>query len=215
MLHQIPNMLFTSQKNDNSKSKVTNITAERTRELHDAAVDCIIRDGLPFGIFRYTGMAQFLQTAVSGYIGPHRKTVRQKIAAIYSSYTAELRSILSKIDHLALTCDLWRSSQRVHYISLTGHLFTNAYDTVPIVLGCRRIIGRHLSTNIERYITFELNRLNIKSDQIVSITTDNGSDMKKATSTLKFGNRISCMGHNLNLVVKYGLCLWKKPNPKQ
>ncbi|CAF1217916.1 unnamed protein product [Adineta steineri] len=70
----------------------------------------------------------------------------------------------------ALTSDLRRSSQRVHYISLTGHIFTNTYETVPAVLGCLRIIGRNVSTNIERYITFELNRLQIKPEQIISIT---------------------------------------------
>ncbi|CAF4765705.1 unnamed protein product, partial [Rotaria sp. Silwood2] len=134
------------------------------------------------------------------YVGPHRKTVRKRIAALYSSYTSKIRVVLSKIDFIALTCDLWRSSKRVYYISLTGHIFTSQYETVPLVLGCRRVIGRHLSTTIERYIEFELSRLRIKPEQIVSITTDNGPEMKKATSTLKFGNRISCMAHNLNLV---------------
>ncbi|CAF3642681.1 unnamed protein product [Rotaria sp. Silwood1] len=162
------------------------VSPERKRELHTAAVNCILRDGLALGVFRQPGMSQFLQIAVPGYAGPNGKTVRQKIAAIYSSYTTKLRSVLSKVDFFALTCDLWRSSKRVHYISLTGHVFTNKYKTVSIVLGCHRVIGRHLSTTIERYIEFELKRLNIKQEQLVSITTDNGSDMKKATSTLKF-----------------------------
>ncbi|CAF4922896.1 unnamed protein product, partial [Rotaria sp. Silwood1] len=167
------------------------VSPERKRELHTAAVNCILRDGLALGVFRQPGMSQFLQIAVPGYAGPNGKTVRQKIAAIYSSYTTKLRSVLSKVDFFALTCDLWRSSKRVHYISLTGHVFTNKYKTVSIVLGCHRVIGRHLSTTIERYIEFELKRLNIKQEQLVSITTDNGSDMKKATSTLKFGDDTS------------------------
>ncbi|CAF4746859.1 unnamed protein product, partial [Rotaria magnacalcarata] len=198
---------------DDSNVQVLLVSPERKRELHTAAVNCILRDGLAFGVFRQPGMSQFLQIAVPGYVGPNRKIVRQKIAQIYSSYTNRLRSVLSKVDFIALTCDLWRSSKRVHYISLTGHVFTDKYETIPIVLGCRRVIGRHSSTTIERYIEFELKRLNIKQEQLVSITTDNGSDIKKATSTLKFGNRISCMAHNLSLVVKHGLCLWKQPNP--
>ena len=160
-------------------------------------------------------MTQLLQVAVPGYIGLNRKTVRKKVAALYSSYTTKLRSVLSKIDFIALTCDLWRNSKRIYFISLTGHVFNNEYESISIVLGCRRAIGRHLSTTIENYITFELRRLNIKPEQIVSITTDNGSEMKKATSTLKFGNHISCMGHDLSLVVKHGLCLWKEPNPDE
>ncbi|CAF3741681.1 unnamed protein product [Rotaria sp. Silwood1] len=189
-VHQVPNVLYASQTNDGSNVQVPipGISPERKLELHTAAVDCILRDGLAFGVFRQPGMRRFLQKAVPGYAGPNRKTVRQKIAKIYSSYTTKLRSVLSKVDFIALTCDLWRSSKRVHYISLTGHVFNTKYETVPIVLGCRRIIGRHLSTTIERYIEFELKRLNIKQEQLVSITTDNGSEMKKATSTLKFEN---------------------------
>ena len=114
-----------------------------------------------------------------------------------------------------MTCDLWRSPQRTNYISLTGHVFTKQYESVPIVLGCRRIIGRHLSTTIESYIEYELKRLNIRPKQIISITTDNGSDLKKATFSFKFGDRISCMGHNLNSVVKNGLCLWTEPNSNE
>ena len=214
-LHQVPNILYTSQMSDDPKLQAPIISPERKRVLHAAAVDCILRDGLPFGLFRRPGMSKFLQTAVPGYVGPHRTTIRQKIAAIYSSYTIKLRSVLANIDFLALTCDLWRSSKRVYFISLTGHLFTKTYESVPIVLGCRRVVGRHLSSIIQRYITFELNRLNIKQEQIISITTDNGSEMKKATSTFKFGNPMSCMAHNLNLVVKHGLCLWKEPKPDE
>ncbi|CAF1422044.1 unnamed protein product [Adineta steineri] len=85
--------------------------------------------------------------------------------------TSERRQELHDGLPFALTSDLRRSSQRVHYISLTGHIFTNTYETVPAVLGCLRIIDRNVSTNIERYITFDLNRLQIKPEQITSITT--------------------------------------------
>ena len=160
-------------------------------------------------------MAAFLEIAVPGYIGPDRRTVRRHIAALYSWYSTKLRSVLRKVVSLALTCDLWRSSQRVYYLSLTGHFFTDDFENLSIVLNCRRIIGRHTATTIERYIKFELDRLNIKPEQIISITTDNGSDVKKATSTFQFGERISCMAHNINLVVKKGLCLWTEPNPSE
>lgn len=192
-----------------------NISPERIRELHEAAISCIIRDGHSFGLFRQPGMSQFLATAVPGYRRPHRKTVKRNISSLYSLYTKKLRSFLSKVNFIALTTDLWRSSKRTYFNSLTGHVFTDAYESVPIVLGCRRIIGRHLSSTIERYLCFELNRLGITPDKIVSITTDNGSDVKKVTSSVKFGNRISCMAHNLNLVVKQGVRLWTKPNPKE
>lgn len=158
-------------------------------------------------------MSQFLSTALPGYKGPHRKTVRRRIAALYSLYTAKLRLLLPKVGLLALTSDLWKNSRHVHFISLTAHVFTKSYEHIPIVLGCRHVVGRHLATTIERYIKYELDRLGIKQEQIVSITTDNGSNMKKARSTHKFGSPIGCMAHNFNLVVNKGLCLWIEPKP--
>jgi hypothetical protein len=86
---------------------------------------------------------------------------------------------------------------------------------MSIVIECRRIIGQHLAASIERYIKYELNRLGIQKEQVISITTDNGSNMKLATSSLKFGERISCMAHNLSLVIKKGLCLWIEPKPDE
>ncbi|CAF1064128.1 unnamed protein product [Didymodactylos carnosus] len=43
-----------------------------------------------------------------------------------------------------------------------------------------------------------------------SITTDNGSNIKSTTEDGRFGTRIACYGHSINLVVSQGLCLWKK-----
>ena len=208
-------MLFKSQIVDGSRSEVKTISTERKRELHDAAINCIVRDGLPFNTFRLPGMSQFLSTAVPGYKGPHRKTVRKRIAVLYSTYTAKLRSILPHVGPIALTSDLWRSSRRQHFISLTAHIFTETFKTIPVIIGCRRLIGQHLGVTIERYIQYELNRVGIKNEQIVSITTDNGSNMKKATASLKFGSNYSCIAHMLNSVVKKGLCLWKAPKANE
>lgn len=206
------NVLFKSQINNVSKvNETTTISTDRKKELIDAAVNCVVEDGLPFNIFRRSGMSNFLATAVPGFVGPHRKTVRKRIAALYSSHMNKLRSLLTQLDFIALTTDMWKSSRQVHYISLTAHVFNHKFEAVPIVLTCRHVIGQHLSTSITRYIKYELHRLGIQPHQVISITTDNGSNIKKATSTREFGQPISCAAHNLNLVVKKGLCLWKEP----
>ncbi len=214
-VHQIPNVLFKSQINTNSKSDTTPISSERKEELYAAAVNCVVEDGLPFNVFRRPGMSKFLSTLMGGFRGPHRKTVRKRIGILYSLYRVKLRSVLSEIGVLALTTDLWKSKRNIHFISLIAHAFTHDYQHIPIVLGCRRIIGSHVATAIEKYIVYELNRLDIKPHQVISITTDNGSNIKKATASQQFGKRISCMVHNFNLVVKKGVCLWAEPNPKQ
>jgi hypothetical protein len=73
--HQVPNVLYASQMNDDSNVQVPVISPERKYELHNAAVNCILRDGLAFRVFRQPGMSQFLQVAVPEYVGPNRKIV--------------------------------------------------------------------------------------------------------------------------------------------
>ncbi len=57
-----------------------------------------------------------------------------------------------------------------------------------------------MSDRLERFISSELNKLKI-NHLIRAITTDNANDIKKATKS-KFGKRISCFCHNLNLILK-------------
>ena len=56
--HQIRHVLFASQLNHDSKVEIPIVLPERKRELHTAAVNCILTDGLPFGVFRQPGMSR-------------------------------------------------------------------------------------------------------------------------------------------------------------
>ena len=210
----MPNMLFPSQTQKTSCPKSI-VTMERRKELHASAVNCIVRDGLPFDIFRRSGMSDFLNSMVPGYRGPHRKTVRNQIGRMYSTHTQNLCQFFSEIDVVALTSDIWKNSRQIYFISLTAHTFSKNFENISIVVGCRRLIGPHQSSSIEQYINYEINRLGIKREQIISIITDNGSNIKKATSSLQYGFRVSCMGHNLNLVVNRRLALWHEPKENQ
>ena len=191
------------------------MSLERRRLLQAAIIECIIQDGRAFNDFERQGMRNFLSLALPGFSPPHRTTIRRRLAVLYAKYRQSLREVLPTIRWIALTTDIWKSPRRVHYICITGHVFTDDFETVPVVLGFRRLIGQHLAKNISSYIEYELNQLNIDSACLSAITTDNGADVKAATSTSKFGQRISCFAHNMHLLVSNGLCLWRKPDPKK
>jgi hypothetical protein len=47
-------------------TKSKEIKSERKRELHEAALECIIMDGRSFGDFRRAGMSKFLDVICPG-----------------------------------------------------------------------------------------------------------------------------------------------------
>ena len=59
------------------------------------------------------------------------------------------------------------------------HVLNDDSECVPIVIGCCHLIGRLVASDLSRYIKYELDRVGILNDQIVSITTDNGSAILK------------------------------------
>jgi hypothetical protein len=190
------------------------IPIERRRQLHKAIFDCVVRDGRPFDDFNKPGMRSFLAIAIPNYTPPHRTTVRHDLETQYVEHRDALRAIIPTAGWLALTTDIWKNTRREYYICITGHFLTDDFETVPLVVGFRRLAGRHLAPRIRSYIEHELSSLGVNKSWLSAITTDNGSDVKSATAH-GFGQRISCLAHNINLTIGNGLCLWRKPNPSK
>ena len=212
---QFPSQRRKSKVDKHGVSTDQRLSPERRRKLRAAIVDCVIQDGRAFNDFERQGMKNFLSIALPGFSPPHRTTIRRRLAVLYADYRYSLRAVLSTVRWMALTTDIWKSPRRVYYMCITGHVLTEDFETVPLVLGFRRLIGQHLARNIAAYIEYELGRLKIDSACLSAITTDNGADVKAATSTNKFGQCISCFAHNMHLLVSNGLCLWRKPDPKK
>jgi hypothetical protein len=161
-------------------------------------------------------MQHFLQAAFDGsYKGPCTKTVRSTLEQMYSNYRQDLRTVMTKIQYVSLTADMWLNSRKQSYICVTAHVMTNVYESVPVLIGFRRLKGSHTADSIRNYIEYEIKRSGIELHRVTSITTDNAPNIQLAVSTFGFGDHISCACHNLNLVVSKGVCLWKKPNPNK
>ncbi|CAF1270327.1 unnamed protein product [Rotaria sordida] len=205
-------VMYNSQRQQRV-SKSNQIKPEKKREFDEAAIDCIITDGRPFGDFRRLGMAKFLNVICPGYRGPSRKTVRRRLGLVYHQYRQQLRETLAGVDAIAITVDIW-TKNKISFICLTGHAFNKTYESIPLVLGFRRFYGPHRSKTIKKFILYELKQLKIE-DKICAIVSDNCNDIKKAINDIKPGQRFSCIAHNINLVVKNGLGLWETSEKKK
>lgn len=151
-------------------------------------------DSSSFNIFCKPGMKQFLSCLKPGYKPPSRKKIAKNLKKSEQFNNSFFYLIIKRI--------LINVNRYVSYINeLKSGL--NQIENI--------FEKSHNSENIGKFLSKQLVKLNIE-DKIVSITTDNEAAVAKACS--KLGNssvRISCMCHNLNLVVKNGLKLWIKP----
>lgn len=165
-------------------------------------------DARPFNDFHKPGITQFLDTFFPGYKPPTRQTIVKKLKLNYTAYLKKLKDILKRVPMIALTTDLWKNKGLTYFICLTAHFFDEEFNYFSVIIGFRTIFGRHLSNRIYNFIKAELDYLEIPLENIVSITTDGGADIKSAINKFKSIKRISCMAHNLNLIIKNGLKLW-------
>ena len=152
-------------------------------------------------------MQHFLNVAIPGYIAPRRQTVCKKLATQYAKYHENLKEIKKKPTYIALTTDAWKNSNLSHFLCITAHFFDDNFSMKPIIVAFRKFKGRNLHQRIEKFLNYEIDLLGIR-EKVVSITTDNGSDITAATK--KFNLRVSCAAHNLNLVLKT-ILKFKKP----
>lgn len=193
------------------RSPNLSIDPDRRRELRNASIQCIITDGRGFGDLNKSGIIQLFNLLLPGFKPPHRCTVRRSLKSLYIEHRAEMRDTLATVSHIALTSDVWTTTNGMAFICVTGHTFNKHFELVSLVLGFRRLQGAHLAVTLRKYIIYELNRLKIK-DKVCAITTDSGADIKCATKDPDdFKQRHACLAHTLNLIVSHGLALWKMP----
>lgn len=196
-MHEMDKFLYESQK---KIENTLNLETKLVDDLNDAIVNCVIEDARPFGDFNKPGMIKFLKKAIPGNHPPTRQTIARKLNAKYKAYKSKLKETLCSVSDLALTTDMWKNRHLCHFLGLTVHYFNRNFEYVSLIIGFKKFNGRHLSDRLNRFIDNELNKLDIKP-LVRGITSDNGADMKKATSS-GFGDRVSCFCHNLNLTLK-------------
>jgi hypothetical protein len=133
-VHHMRDVLYPSQKGEFKAME------KRVKELNDAAIQAIILDSRSFGDFRRPGMQLFLAIALPGYRGPHRHTVSRRIHQMYDQYCVKLKSLLSTISSVSLTCDLWQI-RKMCFMCLTVHFLDDNFQQQCFVIAFRRVKG--------------------------------------------------------------------------
>src|SRR3954451_12077232 len=78
--------------------------------------------------------------------------------------------------HCSLTTDIWSSIKNEAFIGVTIHYITNEWELKHFTLEVLRITGSHTGSAIYEILNKLLEDFHLK-EKIISVTTDNGSNM--------------------------------------
>ena len=117
-----------------------------------------------------------------------------------------VRSKLMQAEHFSATIDLWTSSATAPFMSLTIHFVDSEWSLRSFCLGTFPLYENHTGQNLSEPVTDVLANWDLKPDQLVATTTDNGSNIVAGFRSLGW-LRVSCFGHNLDLAINKSLKL--------
>ena len=93
--------------------------------------------------------------------------------------------------------DLWSSAAMEPYLSFSIHFIDHSWDLQTFSLQSQFMPQNHSGVNIKECLE-DIQWWSLSNIKLVALTTD-------SSSNIKLWKRLSCFGHNLDLVIKKGL----------
>ena len=179
---------------------------KKWKELTDAVTYYIAKDSLPVYSVEKPGFKRLLNTMDNRYEVPGRfYFTRTAIPALYATTRDTVKQELSTIKYFSATTDLWSSQGMVPYISYTVHFIdSSTWKLKSRCLQTQFLPEDHTGENLAEAFLSALDSWDLKADQQVCLSTDNGSNIVNAAERLGW-TRLSCFGLNLHLAITKSL----------
>jgi len=141
----------------------------------------------------------------SRYQIPSRKYFSQTaLPSLYSTTKEKVTGELKQVKFFSATTDMWSSVGLKPYMSYTVHFIDSHWSLRTRCLQTHFFPESHTGQNIAEAMKSALEAWDLKAENQVCLTTDNGSNIVKAASDLEW-LRLSCFGHNLHLAITKAL----------
>lgn len=168
--------------------------------IDKSLIKMISVDYQPLSLVENIGFLEYSEKLQPLYKPPSRKTLTMKLLPEeYNKIATILKSMLKSINNVSITTDIWTSDSNRAYLTVTCHFIFNDCLYSP-VLATREMIKTHTGANIASSISDILIEWGIL-DKIVTIVSDNGSNIKNAINEHLHKYHHPCVAHTLNLIV--------------
>ena len=213
-LNSVHSFIYISDKKEQDQSPP--YTPAKQKHITIKLAQWIAVDLQPFCVVEQEEFREYSHTLNSRYTVLCRQIIRSEIDDLFSkrkeNIQAELNSFTTKV---ALTTDIWTSNyNHTAFLGITLHYINGDWQLKKCLLDFLPIEGPHSARSILNKLINLLQEFNI-SDRVISITTDNGSNMlacgrdlacelEGCFFNLTFSHK-RCAAHIINIAVKAGM----------
>ncbi|KAL4119491.1 hypothetical protein QTP88_012298 [Uroleucon formosanum] len=177
-----------------------NLTDEVKNSIDESLIKTIVTDYQPISLVENSGFLEYSKKLQPLYKVPSRKTLTTKLLPNeYNKIVIILKKMLENVASLSITTDIWTSDNNIAYLTVTRHFIFDDHLYSP-VLATREMRESHTGVNIANLLSDILNKWGIK-DKIVTIVSDNGSNIKNAINVHLCKHHHPCVAHTLNLSI--------------
>ena len=176
--------------------------SDKYKKLTKAVCYFICKDQQPFDTINDSGFRHMLNVFEPRYIPPDRKTIASNhVPALYDAVKADVaKQIMDDAQYFSITTDLWTSRAKQSYIAVTIHYLTTSFEMRSHLIETKEFAEAHTGETLSDVLEEILAEWNLGDDKLVVATTDNGSNITRATQLLGW-TRVSCFSHTLQLSV--------------
>ena len=160
--------------------KPTKVSPARSTSWDDRVMEFVCRDLRPVSVVTGDGFLSLVNFREPGYRVPSATQVTKLIQRKHLNGLKILMEKLSKVQHVALTTDLWTSRRTEGYITVTVHFINpDSWKLESGVLTTCKFADRHTADNIAAKLNAEITRFGL-DERVTAIVHDQAANMKKA-----------------------------------
>lgn len=178
------------------------------RLCFDSLMGLIFRQGGSFSLVGSQDMRRLCHTLNRNFSFPSTERLQGMMDSKVRSYRIRLKSYLNQhVAYGSITADGWTSRDQRKFVGITYHFMTPEFKMASVVIGMERTYGQQTAESVLETIQSVIRLWDLEG-KIIGVTTDQGSNYKKAMSMyedISKANWIPCASHKIQLCINKAL----------
>uniref|UniRef100_A0A8C2AV39 Si:ch211-152f22.4 n=1 Tax=Cyprinus carpio TaxID=7962 RepID=A0A8C2AV39_CYPCA len=161
-------------------------------------LNLIIKDLQPFSAVTRHHLTRTLQSSLD--IQLSASWLRNELQSLYSHERGKVQNAVNNASNLALSAELWSSSEKVFYLTVSCHLISKNWKLKSYVLDTAHLLTKHTAENAAEHLLRISNEWNV-TEKIQTVVT-NIDGIKKAHYSGCRWTYIPCFAYTLDKVFR-------------